>query len=159
VLGTQRTSVGYRVVERHARTEAGDQRHVLLDSATVEALWSWHAQQASERLAWGEAYQPGGYVFTHEVGRPLHPDLVTKVVKRTMLRYGLPATAKLHDLRHFRASALISSGAEIAQVSKALGHKNISVTADLYGNLFDAAQAKLAEQAAGVVPRQGRRTA
>ena len=160
ILGPQRTAVGYRVVEREAKTEAGDERHLWLDAGTLAELRSWHARQAAERLAWGAAYHDGGYVFTHEDGAPLHPDYVTKVVKRLMVRHGLPATAHLHELRHFRASALISAGADIAQVSKAIGHKNIAVTADLYGNLFDAAQRKLAEQAADVVPRQRpRRTA
>ena len=80
------------------------------------------------------------------------------MVKRTLVRHGL-TDSKLHDLRHFRASALISTGADIAQVSKTIGHKNISVTSDLYGNLFDKAGKDLAERAAGLVPRQGRRGA
>jgi hypothetical protein len=39
-----------------------------------------------------------------------------------------------------------------------MGHKNIAVTSDLYGNLFDKAGQEMAEKAAGVVPRK-RRTA
>jgi len=159
VVARQRTSVGYRVVEREAKTEAGDERRVWLDADTMAAVKAWKKQQNAERLAWGEGYHQGGYVFTHEDGRPLHPDYVTKIVKRFLIRHGLPPHVRLHDLRHFRASALISAGAEIAQVSKLLGHKNIAVTADLYGNLFDEAARKITEQAAGVVPRQGRRTA
>lgn len=69
-----------------------------------------------------------------EDGEPLHPDRVSKVVKRTMVRHG-PDRAKFHDLRHFRVSALISSGGEIAKISKIMGHKNISVTNDLYGKI------------------------
>jgi integrase len=94
-------------------------------------------------------------VFTHEEGRPLHPDYVTKVVKRTLRRHGLP-NARLHDLRHLRASALISTGADIAAVSKAMGHKTIAITSDLYGNLFDKAGREMAERAAEIVPRQRR---
>lgn len=157
VLGPQRTSVGYRVVEREAKTEAGDERIVWLDPDTLKAVKTWRTQQNKEKLAFGEAYHDGGYVFTREDGQPLHPDRVTKVVKRTLVRHGL-ASSKLHDLRHFRASALISTGADISAVSKALGHKNIAVTSDLYGNLFDKAGKDMAEKAAGLVPRR-RRTA
>ena len=75
--------------------------------------------------------------------------------KRTLQRHDLP-NARLHDLRHFRASALISTGADIAAVSKAMGHKTIAITSDLYGNLFDKAGREMAERAAGIVPRQRR---
>jgi integrase len=155
VLSGQRTSVGYRVVERETKTEAGDERIVWLDPLTVDVLKKLRRHQLGERLQWGPAYQDGGYVFTHEDGRPLHPDYVTKVVARLMRRHGL-AGAKLHDLRHFRASALISTGADIAAVSKAMGHRTIATTSDLYGNLFDRAGREMAERAAGIVPRQRR---
>jgi integrase len=110
VLGPQRTSVGYQVVEREAKTEAGDERIVWLDPDTLAVVKAWKAQQNRERLAWGEAYHGSGYVFAREDGQPLHPDRITKVAKRTLVRHGL-ASSKLHDLRHFRASALISTGA------------------------------------------------
>lgn len=155
VLGPQRTSVGYRVVVREAKTEAGDERIVWLDEDALAALKAWRRQQRKERLAWGEGYTDDGYVFTREDGQPLHPDRVSKVVKRAMVRHGLDR-AKLHDLRHFRASALISSGVEIAKVSKIMGHKNISVTNDLYGNLFDEAGEEASKKARGIVPRQRR---
>ena len=155
VLGPQRTSVGYRVVVREAETEAGDERIVWLDEDALAALKGWRLQQRKERLAWGEGYTDDGYVFTREDGQPLHPDRVSKVVKRAMIRHGL-GRAKLHDLRHFRASALISSGVEIAKVSKIMGHKNISVTNDLYGNLFDEAGEEASKKAPGIVPRQRR---
>jgi integrase len=96
-------------------------------------------------------------VFTHEDGRPLHPDYVTKVVKRALRQNGLPGS-RLHDLRHFRASALISTGADIAAVSKVMGHKTIAITSDLYGNLFDKAGREMAAKAAGIVPRQRHET-
>lgn len=155
VLGPQRTSVGYRVVEREAKTEAGDERIVYLDADVLADLRKWKAQQNKERLAFGEAYHDGGYVFTREDGQPLHPDRITKIVKRAMVRHGL-TTSKLHDLRHFRATALISAGVEIAAVSKTLGHKNISVTNDLYGNLDAKAAKDTADRARGRVPRQRR---
>jgi integrase len=128
---------------------------VWLDPYTLKVIKAWRKEQVAERLKWGSAYHDHGYVFTHEDGRPLHPDYVTKVVKRTLCRHGLPGS-KLHDLRHFRASALISTGADIAAVSKAMGHKTIAITSDLYGNLFDKAGREMAERAAGLVPRQRR---
>jgi integrase len=121
---------------------------VWLDPSTLKVVKTWRKEQVAVRLKWGAAYQDGDYVFTHEDGRPLHPDYVTKIVKRTLQRHGLP-NARLHDLRHFRASALISTGADIAAVSKAMGQKTIAITSDLYGNLFDKAGREMAERPRG----------
>lgn len=152
VLGLQRTSVNYEVEEKSAKTEAGDERVTYLDAGTLAELRTWKAQQNAEKLAWGEAWQDGGYVFTKENGEPLHPDAITKTVGRLMRRAGL-TTAKLHALRHFRAAALISTGADIAAVSKAMGHSSISVTSDIYGSLFEKASQEMSENAAAIVPR------
>jgi integrase len=128
---------------------------VWLDPDALSVVMPWKAQQNRERFAWGPAYADGGFVLAREDGQPLHAYRITNVVKRTLVRHGL-ASSKLHDLRQFRASALISTGADIAAVSKAMGHKNIAVTSDLYGNLFDKAGQEMAEKAAGIVPRQRR---
>jgi integrase len=156
VVAQQRVSVGYQVRERDTKTEAGQDRVVFLDSGTVDVIKAWRKAQLEERLAWGEAYADGGYIFTKEDGTPLHPDAVTKLVSRLARRAELPAT--LHTFRHFRAAALISTGADIAAVSKAMGHANIAVTSDIYGTLFEKANQEMSEKAAGLVPRR-RRTA
>jgi integrase len=162
VVRRQRTTVGYEVREKSPKSEAGEDRVVYLDGGTVRELRRWREQQDAERREWAEAYHPSDYVFTREDGRPYHPDYLTKVFKRLATRAGL-RTTKLHGMRHFRASALISTGADIAAVSKELGHSTISVTSDLYGHLFEKASKQMARNAAKLVPRAkrkpGRRTA
>jgi len=101
---------------------------------------------------WGSAYRDGGWMFTAEDGRPLHPDRVTKVASRLLRKLGLEAS--LHSLRHFWAAALISSGADIAAVSKAMGHASISITSDIYGSLFEKASADMAARASALIPRR-----
>jgi len=78
---------------------------------------------------------------------------VTKVAARLLRRFGIEAS--LHTLRHFWAAALISSGADISAVSKAMGHASISVTNDIYGWLFDKAAADMSTRAAALIPSQG----
>lgn len=63
------------------------------------------------------------------------------------------ADAQVHDVRGGGASALISTGADIAVVSKELGHSSIAVTSDIYGHLFDKAAKNMAKRAARLVPR------
>jgi len=152
VVHRQRTTVGYEVREKTPKSEAGEDRIVYLDDRTLAVLKQWREQQAAERDKWGSAYHVSDYVFTREDGRPYHPDYLTKVYKRLATRAGL-RTTKLHGMRHFRASALISTGADIAAVSKEMGHSTISVTSDLYGHLFEKASKRMAKRAAKLVPR------
>jgi integrase len=152
VVGLQRTTVGYEVRDKTTETEAGDDRAVHLDDGTVAALKRWRKQQAADREKRGDAYHTSDYMFTREDGRPYHPDYLTKVYKRLATRAGM-RTTKLHGMRRFRASALISTGADIAVVSKEMGHKTTSVTGDIHGHLFDMASKEMAKKAARLVPR------
>jgi integrase len=157
VVYRERTTVRYEVREKKTKTEAGDERIVYIDDDTLAALKQWREVQGEEREKWGSAYQDGGYVFTRQDGVPYHPDYLTKVYKRLATRAGL-RTTKLHGMRHFRASALISTGADISAVSKELGHTTISVTSDTYGHLFEKASKRMAKKAARLVPRAGKAT-
>lgn len=69
----QRSRGGGQVQSGPTKTGRG-RRTVDLDPATVEALEKWAAQQMSEVIEWGEAYQGSGLVFTREDGSPLDPD-------------------------------------------------------------------------------------
>lgn len=151
IMSRQITSVGYATAEEDAKSEAGQDRRVFVDRVVVEILTAWAATQVTEKAMWGDAYQDGGWMFTREDGQPVHPDRVTKVASRLLRRHGLDAT--LHSLRHFWAAALISSGADISAVSKAMGHASITVTNDIYGSLFDKANAEMAQRAAATIPR------
>jgi integrase len=157
VVHRQRTTVGYEVREKTPKSEAGEERVVYLDDGTLAVLTQWRQQQAAEREKWGSAYHDGDYVFTREDGRPYHPDYLTKVYKRLATRAGL-RTTKLHGMRHFRASALISTDTDISAVSKEMGHSTISVTSDLYGHLFEKASKRMAKRAAKLVPRAKKAT-
>ncbi len=61
-----------RLVFGEPKTAKG-RRSVALDPATVSALRSHRAGQLEERLAWGEAWQDTGLVFTREDGSPVAP--------------------------------------------------------------------------------------
>ena len=44
---------------------------------------------------------------------------------------------RIHDLRHSAASLMISSGAQVKAVQRALGHASAAITLDVYAGLFD----------------------
>ena len=106
----------------------------------MEALRAQKVRQAAERLAAGPAYVVTGYVFTDELGQPLHPRNITAAFARVAKRLGL-STRRLHALRHTLASLMISAGVDVRAVSAVLGHANASITMNVYRHLFEGSQA------------------
>ena len=49
---------------------------------------------------------------------------------------GLPDTFTFHDLRHYLASLLIASGADIKTVQARMRHASATTTLDTYGHLW-----------------------
>ena len=70
---------------------------------------------------------------------PPHQDKITSkwqtLCKRTKINGFTP-----HSLRHFYASGLIASGADVATVQRALGHSSPSITLDTYTHLWPTAE-------------------
>ncbi len=123
-LGTGRT---YGTPKNHER------REVALDSHLVSTLRSWRKQQISERLSLGGSYLDEDLVFTWQEGRPVHPDYVTSTFRRLTSESGLPAL-KFHELRHTHATLLLREGVPVHVVAKRLGHKDPSVTLNVYAD-------------------------
>ena len=142
--------VGPRWIEGKPKTDSGERR-VDLGERTVGLLLMVQLAQDADRKRWGTAYQDNGRVFAREDGSDLSPESVTKTFRRLATSTGL-RPMRLHDLRHVAASLMISSGADIAVVSKRLGHSTISVTSDLYGHLFAPAGQAAADAAEALVP-------
>lgn len=55
VIGRQVVSVGYNLVVRDTKSEAGQDRVVFLDSVVREVLTSWAATQVAEKAMWADA--------------------------------------------------------------------------------------------------------
>ena len=129
-----RVSVDGRVQEQTTKTRAG-RRSVPLSDAAVAALLSWQLHQTGEQEAAQEAWQGDGHVFTMEDGRPLDPAYITRLFQKIRTD-GEPLPAlSFHGLRHSAASLMLAGGADIAVVSKLLGHASIAITADVYASL------------------------
>jgi hypothetical protein len=77
---------------------------------------------------------------------------VTKAFRRLVEQAKL-RPIRLHDLRHGAASLRLASGADIAAVSKMLGHSSIAITSDTYSHLLRGVGREAAEAAMALVPR------
>jgi integrase len=76
-------------------------------------------------------------VFTAPKGGPLREHhFGERQFKPAAVRAGLPATLRVHDLRHTAASLLIREGASIKALQKQLGHKDAMQTLNRYGHLY-----------------------
>lgn len=118
----------YGTPKNHERQE------VTVDSHLVASLRSWRKTQLAERLAWGEAYRGDeDLVFTWEDGRPVLPDYVTRLFAKASSDLEVPRL-KLHELRHTHATLLLRAGVPVHVVAKRLGHKDPSVTLNVYAD-------------------------
>jgi integrase len=116
------------------KTEAG-RRNIPLDPILVSMLRSWKARQGEERLSVGEGYDKGGYVFTDEIGRPVHPEYFSTAFDTQTKAAGL-RQVRLHDLRHTAASLMIAAGENVKVVSELLGHSSPTITQTIYQHVM-----------------------
>ncbi len=125
-------------------TKTGDVRHLILPAEVIALMQQHRREQMALRLANGDRWQGGNWMFTRDDGRPMHPDSVTAYLSRFSSKYGL-AHINPHALRHSAASVLIASGVDVVTVSHQLGHSSPATTAAIYSHLIDQAKAQAAD--------------
>ena len=107
----------------------GHTRTVYAGDDTIALLRQLRTEQANKAIS--------VYVFTQENSpEPMHPQSPTRYLKKFSERYGIPDLHP-HKLRHTFASVAITSGADIASVSEALGHSDKATTLRMYTHSND----------------------
>lgn len=78
-----------------------------------------------------------GTLVVNAFGRPASPKYVNAefAAARATVE-GLPEGIRIHDLRHYYASMLISAGLDVKSVQARLRHKSAKTTLDIYGHLW-----------------------
>ena len=123
---------------RKGHRTIGIGRSVVADLATHSEE---QAAQASEQLL-----PAPSWVFSHDGGvSPWRPDFVTLKFNRLRKSQGLDHV-RLHDLRHFVATSMLSDGVPLATVSRRLGHARSSTTLDRYSHWMPAVDADAADR-------------
>ena len=113
-------------------------RTVSLSPSMVQFLSRHHARQTLERRAAANLREDTGFVFVTELGRPPDPRNLRRATTLAFKKAGLPPVG-VHRLRHTYATIALLRGVPIHVVSRNLGRSSISITADIYGHLTDAA--------------------
>lgn len=133
-LNIERAVVQIGQARRYGTPKNHERRQVTLDAKTVATLRALRRRTAADRLKWGTAYSgTEDLVFTWENGSALLPDYVSKEFVRTQRGLELPRL-KLHELRHTHATLLLRAGVPVHVVAKRLGHKDPSVTLNVYAD-------------------------
>lgn len=89
-----------------------------------------------------------GWLFGIDV--PPHQNTVGHQWRRAKKTAGVERTLRLHDLRHFFASGLISAGCDVVTVQKALGHAKATTTLNTYAHLWPDAGDRIRAAAANL---------
>jgi integrase len=78
-----------------------------------------------------------GSVLLNDLFRQLAPWTLERAIRTARAKVpGLPGDFRYHDLRHFYASMLIASGADVKVVQSRLRHASAKTTLDTYGHLW-----------------------
>lgn len=95
---------------------------------------------------------PGETVLTDGIGRPASPWSIERAIRSARGRVpGLPSEGfRFHDLRHYLASLLIASGADVKVVQARLRHASATTTLNTYAHLWPDAD-ESTRAAVGVV--------
>lgn len=123
-------------------------RIVPLSPAMVAMLRRHKTAQKQEQLRAGNQWQGSGLVFTTELGRPVEPRNLLRVVETAAHSAGV-AGAGVHTLRHSAAVDWLEHGVHIRQVADLLGHSSVAITGDVYGHGSDDGARAAVEGRAG----------
>ncbi len=130
--------VGGQLIDKDTKTH--QVRKVTIDEETTALLVLHREACADLATKCGASVGPSSFLFSHEVdfSKPWRPNYATLAFGRLRDELGLDGV-KLHHLRHFSATQLLSAGIDIRTVSGRLGHANASTTLDFYAQFLQAA--------------------
>jgi integrase len=108
---------------------AAGNRTIRLTGLAVAALKEHRLAAVKQRIS--------ELVFPSRRGTPLSVHNVhNRSWKPLLKRAGLPASTRMHDLRHTCAALLLSRGVPVKVVSEMLGHASVAITLDTYSHVL-----------------------
>lgn len=113
-------------------------RKVFLGKAAVEAIQAYLQERG-----------PGqdDVLWLNNMAQPLTADGVRQLIDRLAERAEITGRHNLHAFRHRAAQAWLDQGINAQIVSRALGHADVNITLQIYGNQDDRRVAQAVRQA------------
>ncbi len=118
---TLTTGTDNKQIIQNTKTNAGT-RIINIDDETINVLKK-HKINSTSNL-----------VFANKKGEHIYLSSPAKKMKNIEKKYNLKDVS-LHGLRHTHCSLLFAAGADLKQVQKRMGHKDIQTTLEIYTHL------------------------
>ncbi len=133
-----------RLVEKDTKTH--QTRRVALDAPTTTALIDHRAAAVERAEQRGATLVDDAFVFASDVAgtTPWYPDSASRRFREACDAAGLK-DVRLHDLRHYVATRLLSAGVDVRTVAGRLGHRNAATTLNVYSHFVPESDQEAAE--------------
>ena len=82
-----------------------------------------------DRLREMRRFSSSGYIVEYD-GKPV--TTIRKSFNKACVKAGITVDVRMYDLRHLFATTMLANGADLAAVSKLMGHATVKMTADVY---------------------------
>lgn len=138
------------LVEKGTKTHSA--RRVSLDAQTMSAVADHRERMIDRAEICRVEAAADAFVFsnTADGSQPWFPDSVSRSFKRLCTKEGVP-DVRLHDLRHFVATQLLSAGVDVRTVAGRLGHRNAATTLNVYAHFVEQTDRAAADIMGGVL--------
>ncbi len=132
------------LVEKDTKTHQA--RRIAIEPTTTAALDQHRRAMADRAEMCGVTLPDAALVFTDDAdgATPWYPDSVSRRFRVACDAAGLERV-RLHDLRHFVATRLLSAGVDVRTVAGRLGHRNAATTLNVYSHFVPEADKEAAD--------------
>lgn len=154
-LTVERSITQPRAGVREKSTKSRQKRRLAVDAHTVDLLASYRERCQEQCRALSIALARDAFVFSGspDFSAPMLPSTVTQRYRRLASRTRLRST-RLHALRHYSATELLTAGVDLRTVAGRLGHgSGGATTLRFYAAWVDEADRRAAEAIASTMPQ------
>lgn len=135
-------------------TKTGEPRTITIPAVVAELLRD-HIEKVVKTSEWaelpGEWTKPDALVFPAADGHMLTVAGFRSIFHRAAKKASVNDGVNPNDCRHTAASFAIAHGGDVYAIQKMLGHANAAITLNIYGELWDGSQEKLADTLDGAI--------
>ena len=127
-------------------TKTHQSRRITLDGTTREDLRLHRSRMEDAARLAGTAIRSDSFVFSETLdgSTPWRPDSTTRAFRSLCQRAGVSGV-RLHDLRHYVATRLLTAGVDVRTVAGRLGHRNPSTTLNVYAHFVPESDQQAAD--------------